>query len=448
MKAKRLIGIVLTMAMAFGMLSGCGQKEEEKSTAAAGEPTAAMEPAADSEEKGTGGEKAEIEIFTRFSDGASKAFFDEAAASFMEKNPNIKVVVSSADNANYKQEINVKLASNDQPDIYFAWSGVYAENFAQGGRALDLTGYINENKEWSDQIIQNQFGPFTFDGKIYGIPIIMDGKAFYYNKDIFDELQLSVPETWEEFMEVLETLKNSKYIPISLGNQEDWATGHYMTTLNQRMVAADVLQKDYALEGDFSDANYIEALKRLQALTPYFTPDFNSTSYDTGISDFINGKAAIYYEQFNQVQYISPAEFEWSWFDFPDIQEGAGDQNALTGAPQGLMVSADTKYPDAAVSFLMYLTSQEMAAKMVKDTQMISCVDGAITTETANEKLVEIADTIKKASSINLWLDNAMDSEVAAAYMAGIQAMAGGSRTPEQVMADVNKKAAEVKADQ
>ncbi len=74
--------------------------------------------------------------------------------------------------------------------------------------------------------------------------MVMDGKAFYYNKEIFDELSLEVPENWEEFMTVLDTLSKSDYIPISLGNQEDWATGHYMTTLNQRMVGAVTLAKD------------------------------------------------------------------------------------------------------------------------------------------------------------------------------------------------------------
>lgn len=441
---------LLALTMVAGMLGGCGSGNTPSPDTGTGEKAAdSVTDKTAVEAKGeASGEAVKIQMFTRFSDGASKDFFEQAAAAFHEENPNITVEVTSADNANYKQEINVKLASNDAPDIYFAWSGVYAQKFAEGGRALDLTNMIQDNTEWSGHIIANQFGPFTFDDKIYGIPLIMDGKTCYYNQDIFQELHLEAPENWEEFMAVLETLKGTDYIPISLGNQEDWATGHYMTTLNQRMVSGDVLAKDYALEGDFSDPAYLEALNRLMELTPYFTPEFNSTSYDTGISDFINGKAAIYYEQFNQVQYITPAEFAWSWFDFPDIGEGKGDQNALTGAPQGLMVSAQTKHPEEAVKFLQFLTTVEMAAKMVKDTKMISCVEGAITTETADEKLVEIADTIKKASSINLWLDNAMDSEVAAAYMAGIQAMAGGNKTPEDVMKDVQKKAEEVKADQ
>jgi raffinose/stachyose/melibiose transport system substrate-binding protein len=411
-------------------------------------PTEAPTTAAATEVKSD--EVVNIEIFTRFADGASKTYFDEVAASFNEANPNIKVTVTSADNQTYKTEIGTRLASDSAPDIYFAWSGVYAKNFVDGGKALDLSSYLSADTDWSGKIMATQFGPFTFNNGVYGVPIIMDGKAFYYNEDIFKELGLAVPQNWDEFMSVLNVLKDSKYIPISLGNIDDWATGHYMTTLNQRVVPAEVLAKDYALEGDanFTDPTYVEALGYLQQLVPYFTPECNSVTYDQGINDFLSGKAAIYYEQFNQVQYIEPATFNWSWFDFPDIAGAAGDQNALTGAPQGFMVSATTKHPDEAVAFLKYLTSVDMAAKMVKETSMISTVDGAINSDTASPKLVAIAESIKSASSINLWLDNATNSEVVAVYLQGIQAMVGGAMTPEEVMTAVQQKAAEVKAAQ
>lgn len=397
-----------------------------------------------SEESG----KQRIEVFTRFSDGATKTYFDEVAASFMAENPDIEIVLSSANNANYKQEINVRLASNSSPDIYFAWSGVYARNFVDGGRALDLTDYLMaDDGEWYNSFITNQFETFTFGERIYGIPLMMDGKAFYYNQDIFDELGLEVPENWDEFIAVLDVLKGSGYIPISLGNIEDWATGHYMTTLNQRVVPADTLAADYALEGDFTAPEYVTALEYLEKLVPYFTPEFNSVTYDAGINDFISGKAAIYYEQFNQVQYIMPAEFDWSWFDFPDIEGAAGDQNALTGSPQGLMVSSTTKYPEACIKFLKYLTNFENSEKLVAEAQMFSCVDGAINENSANEKMSLMAETIKNAPTINPWLDNATDSEVVTTYQASIQAMVGGAKTAEEVMADVQAKVAQVKAE-
>ena len=391
-----------------------------------------------------------IEIFTRFADGASKKFFDDVAASFTQQNPNITVNATSADNQTYKSEIGVRLGSDTAPDIYFAWSGVYAKNFVDAGKALDLTSYIQGDTAWSGKILANQFGPYTFNSKIYGIPIIMDGKTFYYNKDIFKALNLEVPTNWDQFMKVLTALKGSKYIPISLGNVDDWATGHYMTTLNQRVVPADVLNADYALTSDkpFTDPSYVQALKYLQQLAPYFSPQPNSVTYDQGISAFVNGNAAIYYEQFNQVQYIEPAKFDWAWFDMPPIDGAAGDQHALTGAPQGFMVSATTKHPDEAVAFLKYLTSVDVASKMVKDTSMISTVDGAINSGNADPKVIQIAAAIKAASSINVWMDDAMNSEVVDVYLKGIQAMVGGAMSPEDVMKSVQQKAADVKASQ
>lgn len=445
--------ILLTVLVLSLVLSACAPAAPAEEAPAA-DDTEMEEPAAEEDmeemdsEEASAGEPVEIEMFTRFADGASKEFFDEIAASFSEQNPDINVVVTSADNETYKAEIGVRLASDSAPDIYFAWSGIYAKNFYDGGKALDLSPYIAEDPEWADNVIASQFGPYTYDGGVYGVPIIMDGKAFYYNIDVFDELGLTAPENWDDFMVVLQSLDAAGYIPISLGNIDDWATGHYITTLNQRVVPADVLAADYALEGEdnFTHPGYVEALNYLNDLVPYFTPEFNSVTYDQGINDFISGKAGTYYEQFNQVQYIQPAEFNWYWFDFPDIAGAAGDQDALTGAPQGFMVSATTEHPDEAVAFLKYLTSVDVAAKMVKDTSMISTVDGAINSDTADEKVIEIAESVKQASSINLWIDTAMDSEVVAVYLQGVQAMVGGAMTPEEVMSAVQAKAAEVKA--
>ena len=438
---KSIMRLVSVLCLLSIIIAGCSSTPTTSATTV---PATALPATAAS----TKAEAVNIEVFTRFADGVSKAYFDEVAADFMNANPNIHVTVTSADNQTYKTEIGVRLASDSAPDVYFAWSGVYAKNFVDGGKALDLTSYINADTAWSSKIMANQFGPYTFNKSIYGIPIIMDGKAFYYNKDIFKELNLTVPENWDDFMKVLAVLKESKYIPISLGNIDDWATGHYMTTLNQRVVPANVLANDYALQGDknFTDPTYVEALNYLKKMVPYFTPECNSVTYDQGINDFVNGKAAIYYEQFNQVQYIEPAKFDWGWFDFPDITGAAGDQNALTGAPQGFMVSATTKHPTEAVAFLKFLTSVDEAAKMVKETSMISTVDGAINSNTADQKFIDIASSIKAASSINVWLDDATDSEVASTYLQGVQAMVGGAMTPEEVMTSVQQKAADVKA--
>ena len=63
------------------------------------------------------------------------------------------------------------------------------------------------DKDWSSQIAQASVDKFTFDGQIYAVPWSQDGKVFYYNKKIFEENNLTVPTTWNEFIATQDALK-------------------------------------------------------------------------------------------------------------------------------------------------------------------------------------------------------------------------------------------------
>lgn len=384
--------------------------------------------------------KIELKFFHRFADGANKQYFDEVVEEFEKENPNITIKVSSAINDDYKQKINVLLGSNNPPDIFYSWSGEYANKFVRGGKVLDLTEYTKEGTTLSKQVVTSQYGPYTFDGKVYGVPIIMDGKAFFYNEEIFKKLGLKAPSTWSEFITTLKTIKEKGYTPIAFGNQSNWAVGHYLTTINQRIVDPTVLAKDYNRNsGEFTDAGYIDALKKIQELEPYFTKEPNAVTDDSAINEFVNGKAAIYYNQFNQIPYIKPAKFEWNWFNFPEIEGGKGDPKELTGTSQGFMVSSQTKYPKEAVKFLEFLTSKNIAEKMVKETGMVSSSVNAVNAESADSKMIDVVKTIEKASGMNIWLDTAIDSQIVDVYLNGAQQMMNGEKTPEEVMKEVQK---------
>jgi len=104
MKLKKMVSSLLAVTIMAGMLVGCGggtapEANKETTQKAADQATDKTSGEAKGE---TSGENVTIQMFTRFSDGASKAFFEQAAAAFHEKNPNITVELSSADNANYK----------------------------------------------------------------------------------------------------------------------------------------------------------------------------------------------------------------------------------------------------------------------------------------------------------------------------------------------------------
>ncbi|MFJ7726785.1 ABC transporter substrate-binding protein [Neobacillus sp. NPDC097160] len=392
------------------------------------------------------GDKIQLSFFHRFADGANKQYFDSVVKEFEKQNPNVKIKISSAINDDYKQKINVLLGSSNPPDIFFAWSGEYAQKFVRGGKALDLTQYTKEGTELSKQVVTSQFGPYTFNEKVYGVPIIMDGKAFFYNKEIFKKLNLEVPATWNDFIGTLKIIKENNITPIAFGNQSNWAVGHYLTTLNQRIVDPTVLKNDYdRSKGEFTNQGYVDALNKIQELEPYFTQEPNAVTDDSAINAFVNGKAAIYYNQFNQIPYIKPAKFEWSWFNFPGIEVGKGDPKELTGASQGFMVSSKTRNPDMAIKFLNFLTSKNEAEKMVKETGMVSSSIGAVNENSADDKMIEVVETINQATGMNVWLDTALDSKIVDVYLNGAQQMMNKEKTAEEVMKEVQNAAKKVR---
>jgi multiple sugar transport system substrate-binding protein len=60
-----------------------------------------------------------------------------------------------------------------------------------------------------DQTYEWASGAVTVDGVARGVPIFNTGNAIVYRKDVFEELGLKVPNTWDEYLEVGRTLKNN-----------------------------------------------------------------------------------------------------------------------------------------------------------------------------------------------------------------------------------------------
>lgn len=94
---------------------------------------------------------------------------------------------------------------------------------------MDLT------KEWKDYYEKEGVNPsladaFTIDGKVYAAPFSVLYNGILYNKHIFDKYNLEVPETWDDFIKVCDTLKANKIDPIGLKN-DPWASFLWFQTL-------------------------------------------------------------------------------------------------------------------------------------------------------------------------------------------------------------------------
>ncbi|MBW8351904.1 ABC transporter substrate-binding protein [Bacillus sp. IITD106] len=423
---RKVFGCLVTLILVISVLVGCGSSSKNKSAG--------------------GEEKVEINFFHRWPNEPRKSFYDQKIKEFMEKNPNVKINVDSVLNDSYKEKIRVLVSNDNLPDIFSSWSNSFAENLVSSDRIMPLNDIINEDKDWSSKIIQSQFAGFTFDDITYGIPFTVDGKAFFYNKKIFKDNGIEVPKTYDELIDVLKKLQEAGYKePLVEGLTNTWAISHYLGTIFQRIVEPEVLAQDYSLEkGEFTDPGYIKGLEVFQELTSYMGNVSTAIDHEAARNMFANGEVPILYMQFAEIKLVQEiGDVEIGFFDFPAFADGKGDQTALTGAPEGWMLSKNA--PQEAIEFLKFLTSEETAFDFTKADGQLNAIEGAVTADNVNETSLEAYDLILNATSTAPWFDNAVDINIADVFMRGGQDLATGQTTAEQILKEAQKEAANLK---
>lgn len=433
MKLRKISGLVLMAAAALS-LSACGSNSAENTA-----------------DSGENGDKVVINFFHRWPNDPKNAMFKSLVEQYEAENPNVTINMDCILNDQYKEKIRMIVGTDEVPDIFSSWSGSFAQEMIDSGNVLDLTSVYEDDPEWADTIAEVSKGPFTFDGKIMAVPWSQDGKAFFYNKRIFEENNLTVPKTWDEFIGTLDKLKAAGYeTPVIEGLKDQWAILHYLGTMNQRMVDPEVLAKDYdPATGEFTDPAYLDVLEKWKQLTSYMGETAIAIDHETARNTyFATEETPIIYMQFAEISLVKDTVgFDYGFFNFPAFEEGKGDPDALTGAPEGFMVSNKAKNPEECIKFLKWLVSKDGGAvRLSTEAGDLTSVIGALNEENAIPAQLEALDTIEAASQMAPWFDNACDAGIYTVFGQGASAIVSGDKTPEDVMKDVQAAAADLRA--
>lgn len=319
---EKRIGCLIVVLLLTGILAACGSNS--------------------SNEAESSGDEVVIDFFHRWPNEPRKSFYDQKIKEFEEANPNVKINVDSVLNDSYKEKVRVLVSNDDLPDIFSSWSDTFAENLVSSGRIKPLTDLIESDSDWSGKIIESQYEGFTFDDTTYGIPFTIDGKAFFYNKEIFEEVGVDAPETYDEFIEVLDELQAAGYeTPLVEGLTDAWAISHYMGTIFHRVVEPEILAQDYNPEtAAFTDESYIKGLEIFQELTTYMGEVSTAIDHEAARNMFSAGEVPVLYMQFAEILMVEDAgDVDFGFFNFPEVTDGNGSADSLTGAPEGWMLS-------------------------------------------------------------------------------------------------------------
>ena len=397
-----------------------------------------------------GAQEVTLKFLHRWTQEPDNSFFEEVVANYEEQNPNVNIDMQVVSNDPFKEKIKIMLGTENAPDVFFTWPGEFTNRFIRAGQVMDLTPYMEDG--WGDTLIDSVVEPFKYEGKIYGAPYRLDAKVFVYNTKIFEEVGVEEPETFDEFLTVLEKIKNAGYTPIAFGNMFPWAVSHYIGQLNAYCVPYDVYQEDLnPAEGDFAHPGYKLALEKYSQLTPYFNPSANAIRHDEARSSLFTGEAAMMYLEIIEIPTIeseAPEEFRNNYdvFVMPEVTEGEGDPNALIGYPEGFVISANTDHPEEAVKFLKYLTGKEVGQKEANDLGFVNGVKNVVSEGEIKDSIYNTTQLVLETERLVNWFDSSLHAEIWSVAGSELQKITDGVATPEEALEEIRAAAEDVRA--
>lgn len=313
----------------------------------------------------SGGGDGPEEIRFTFSKREAISFMSELVAEYNASQDDVRVVMDTSG----PDVISASFVRGNPPDLMLANYNYEVARYVQRCAVIDLSGTEAASLMRSDlQPLMDQYG--VCEGTTPALPFSVMGASVIYNKEIFAEHDLEVPQTWSELIEVADTLKAAGVDPFYATFADAW-------TVNQGW-------SDYSLGGsldvlDFFDRlaaqgtevgpdsevsfqnDFVEAMEKMTYLADNYTnADATSRTYDFGNVEFANGAGAMYLQgpwAFSEIALTAP-DLELGTFPLP-MTEDPADLKVRVNMDLAAMIPADSNHQEAALDFLEYLFEPE-----------------------------------------------------------------------------------------
>ncbi len=281
---KKTLSVLLAAVMVVTMAAGC-QKGSGGNDSSSG----------DGELKG------DITFWHSFTQGGRMDVIQEAADKFMEDNPDVTITIETFSWGDFYTKWTTGLASGNVPDMSTALPGHVVE-MMDAEAVIPLDDVIEDIGK--DRFAEAALSEGERDGEYYSLPLYSHAQVMWYRKDLLEDANLEVPETWEEFAEAAKALtKDGVY-----GCSFPCGSGDLMATrfLNfyVRSGGGSLLTDD--LKADLTSDIAIEGIK-------YWLDIYENCSPKDSVNYAVLDQANLYYQgktafDFNSGFHISGVE--------------------------------------------------------------------------------------------------------------------------------------------
>jgi multiple sugar transport system substrate-binding protein len=302
---------------------------------------------------------------SRFTD-AEKGGLDKLVKDFNAKGEG-KVTVNTIPTTTFNQQLPSYLTAKNPPDVYTWYAGQATRDFADQNLLLDLSSV------WKDH--GSDFSPSLkslsqdSSGKQVFVPTGYYWWGVYYFKSDFEKLGITPPKTWDEFLADSAKIKGQGVTPFTAGLSDNaWLASAWFDYLDLRINGADFHLKLLSGKEKYDSPEVRKVFAAFKQVLPYFDPAVLGTTQNQAMSDFSQGKVAMYLlGAWAQPSVPADKQSDLAFFQFPTIDPSV--PVAEEGPTDGFIASAKTDKPNLTKKFLDYVASPQAQSDLAKSQQ-------------------------------------------------------------------------------
>ena len=305
----------------------------------------------------------------------SVAAFEEIQKKFNESHDNIHLTINSPNEA--MTILKTRFIKEDYPDIIAIGGDVNYSNFLDADLFMDVSdfeGVKNIKQSYLDMEKELEFTPHE---GIYGLPYAANAAGILYNEDMFVEHGWEIPETWDEFITLCDTIEEEGIVPIYLGFKDTWTCLAPWNALAVGLTDSDVYNQVNKGNTTF-EKEYKEVAEKMKMLLNYAEPNPYAYSYNDACTAFARGEAAMYTigsYAVPQIKSVNP-DMNINSFTFP-ANESKKDNVLNSGIDLNFSVMKESsEKKDAIYEVLSFLYEDETIQIYLDDQGGITCKEG------------------------------------------------------------------------
>ena len=158
-------------------------------------------------------------------------------------------------------------------------------------------------------------------GAVYGVPFAIQVVGIFYNKDIFAAYGLDEPRTWNELVNIAETLDAEGVTPFFVSGKDAWTLAMQNAMSGVSLPGEAWIQDVLKGNTTFDDPVYHDLNTRLMDLSRFYQPNFMANTADELTAAFALGQAAmVFYGVWGETSYreLNP-DFHYGFFPVPTL---------------------------------------------------------------------------------------------------------------------------------